>query len=460
MTTETILLFIVGLLAGAMAVFFIFNAKIKGKTEELRTLSSSLASKETENKMLHDKIEEEKQRRIEEHDEMTAQIRQKEEEWEQERQTMIDYYENERTQAFERHTAQMREQMELIEEKMSNTTQELLKQRSEELGESNNKQMNTIVAPLRESLEAMRKAITESDIKTAENNSALREQIKHLLESTHNIGEEADKLSRALRSNTKVQGNFGEMILTQLLQRFGFREGVEYDVQKVIRTADGQAAQNEHTKGKMITDAVIHFPDDKDVIIDSKVSLTAFTDYINAQTEEEKTRFLSEHIKSVKAHVKELAQKDYSTYLNETRQSLDFVIMFVPVESALVLALSNEPNLWREAFDKKVFITGEQNLFAVLKMVQMSWRQKQQSDNEKKVFRLAETFIDRVGDFSERFNIIGQKLEDAEQAFKKAKDKLETGRQSLIKPAQEMVRLGAKISPNHPLQLPSEDDSE
>ena len=175
---------------------------------------------------------------------------------------------------------------------------------------------------------------------------------------------------------------------------------------------------------------------------------------MNAQTPEEKERYLQEHIKSVRSHVNELARKDYSKYIKNGRETVDFVIMFVPFESSLQLALANDPTLWREAFEKKVFVTGEQNLLGILHMIHIAWVQNQQAENQEKVFGLAEQLLDRLGDFVKRYNELGEKLHKTVEAYDSANNKLITGRQSVAQKGRELVDLGAKENPNRKIPMP------
>jgi DNA recombination protein RmuC len=271
-----------------------------------------------------------------------------------------------------------------------------------------------------------------------------------MLQATSSLGAEAEKLSRALQTGPKVQGDFGEMKLNDLLDKFGFTKGLEYDVQYVMRDAKGKVIRNDDSNDGMRPDVVLHYPDKKDVIIDAKASLTAFIGYVNAQTDEERKAFLEEHCRSVRKHVNELADKQYNRYSMEGRETLDFVIMFVPQEAAMQLAVSADPNLWSYAFDKKVFITGEQNLFAVLRMLQITWTQQRQEENQEKVYGLANTLLDRVGDFMERFDEMGDKIQKVQNAYEHAELKLK-GNQSLLVPARKLVEMGAKENPKHPL---------
>ncbi len=435
-----ILLFIIGLLVGAIGVYLFTNGRYSSLADDNRRLSNLIASKNTETELLNKRIEDIRNENAQAKAEAEAR------------------YEREKLEESERRDRQLKEQLAMVEERMTNATQQLLKQRSQELDENNHKQMGTIIDPLKDTMMQMRKAIDDSNIKNAENTSSLKEQIRNLLESAQNIGQEADKLTRALRSNTKVQGDFGEMILSELLEKFGFKRGVEYDVQEVLRDENGQMLKNAETGSTMRTDVILHYPDGKDVIIDSKVSLTAFVDYMNADNDSDRERLLNDHIRSIRNQVKNLSAKDYSSYVKKPHVALDYVIMFVPIESALVLALSKEPMLWREAFEKNVFITGEQNLFAVLRMIQIAWTQKHQTENQERVFSLASTFVSRVGEFVDRFNDVGAKLDAAQKAFGFAQGKLKDGNQNLLKPAQDLIKLGARQNPKHPLPKSVDED--
>ena len=204
------------------------------------------------------------------------------------------------------------------------------------------------------------------------------------------------------------------------------------------------------------SDVILHYPQGQDVIIDSKVSLVAYQRYVNAEQPEEKERALQEHIKSVRQHVTELSRKDYSKYIKAPRESVDFVIMFVPFESSLQLALVNDPTLWRDAFERKVFITGEQNLLGILHMIHIAWVQNQQAENQEKVFDIAEQLLDRIGDFVQRYNKVGEQLDQARKSFEYSTNKLMEGRQSVVQKANELKALGAKENPNR--RIPKTED--
>ena len=343
----------------------------------------------------------------------------------------------------ERH---FQEQLRLVEEQLKNATREMLGQRTQELSRQNTEQMSAIINPRKETIGQMRTAMDQSRETHVKNTAALEKAIEDVMKRTVEIGAEADKLASALRNESKVQGNWGELILDELLESQGLTEGVHYEKQVLLRDKQGKAILNEETGQRMIPDTVLHYPDGKDAIIDSKVSLTAFVDYQNAETDEERAAALQRHVKSVRNHVDELARKNYSAYIKPPRQALNYVIMFVPNEGALQLALAQAPDLWREAFSKGVFVTGEQNLTAALRIIQIAWTQVRQAQNQEAIFETARMLLDRVADFIGHFETMGQKLQDASTAYQKAVDKLKDGRLSVVGAANKLIKLGAKTS--------------
>lgn len=341
---------------------------------------------------------------------------------------------------------QFNEQLILVRQQLQNATQELLRQRSQELAQSNSEQMNAIITPLKESIRDMHTAMEHNRDSNNKNTASLEKAIEEIMKHTAHIGQEADKLANALRNETKTQGNWGELILDELLASQGLIEGVHYDKQVLLRDASGAAILHEESGKRMIPDTILHYPDGKDAILDSKVSLKAFVDYQNAENDLERQEALGRHIRSVRKHVEELARKNYSAYIKPPRVALNYVIMFVPNESALQLALYNDTLLWREAFEKGVFVTSEQNLMAALRIIQIAWTQMQQAQNQEKIFDAARILLDRVADFIKYFDETGKKLQDAENAFARASNKLKEGQQSILNGANKLIALGAKTS--------------
>ena len=349
---------------------------------------------------------------------------------------------------------QFAEQLRTAKEQIANAANMIMEQNARRLKEQNTENIGHITQPLKDAISDMRKAITDNIKDAAQNSASFREQIRMMIESNREIGQKAESLANVLKRDNKAAGNMGEIILGDLLASQGLTEGLHYEVQARLRDETGRALKNDDTGKEMQPDVILHYPQGQDAIIDSKVSLVAYQRYVNAETDEERDRYLQEHIKSVRQHVTELARKDYSKYVKAPREAVDFVIMFMPFESSLQLALVNDPTLWREAFERKVFITGEQNLLGILHMIHVAWVQNQQAENQERVFGLAEQLLDRLGDFIRRYNTLGDTLAKAQKDYDFANNKLATGAQSVVKKGRELVDLGAKENPNRRIPNP------
>jgi DNA recombination protein RmuC len=343
---------------------------------------------------------------------------------------------------------QMDEELKRHEERFKNMAQQLLETSASKLKEQNTEAMTGITQPLKDAITNMQKAIHENQKESAAHSASFREQMIQMMQQTQQLGEKAESLTNVLRRDNKVSGNMGEIILGDLLASQGLTEGIHYEVQARLRDELGRPLKNEDTGKEMQPDVILHYPQGQDAIVDSKVSLVAYEKYVNAETPEDKDRYLQEHIKSVRSHVNELARKDYSKYIKNGRETVDFVIMFVPFESSLQLALANDPTLWRDAFERKVFVTGEQNLLGILHMIHIAWVQNQQAENQEKVFGIAEQLLDRLGDFIQRYQKVGEQLDQAHRAYEAAGNKLFSGRQSVVQKGRELIDLGGKENPN------------
>ncbi|MBQ6377988.1 MAG: DNA recombination protein RmuC [Prevotella sp.] len=353
-----------------------------------------------------------------------------------------------------RRDEQFQEQLRTAREQLQNMAQQLMEASASKLKEQNTEAMTGITQPLKDAIANMQKAINETQKESAAHSASFREQMLQMMQQTQQLGEKTEGLANVLRRDNKVSGNMGEIILGDLLASQGLTEGIHYEVQARLRDEMGRPLKNDETGKEMQPDVILHYPQGQDAIVDSKVSLVAYEKYVNAETPEDKERYLQDHIKSVRQHVNELARKDYSKYIKNGRETVDFVIMFVPFESSLQLALANDPTLWREAFEKKVFVTGEQNLLGILHMIHIAWVQNQQAENQEKVFGLAEQLLDRLGDFVQRYNDLGVKLEAVQKAYDSANNKLITGRQSVAQKGRELVDLGAKENANRKIPMP------
>ena len=352
---------------------------------------------------------------------------------------------------------EMERQVEATKQELALRTQELLRQNADRLKRENAEHMTLLTAPLREAISEMRRALEDTTKHSAEDNASLRELLAQMMRSNREIGEQAELLANVLRRDSQAAGYMGEVILGDLLAAQGLVEGVHYESQPYLRDAKGRKARNEDTGAAMRPDFILHYPQGQDVVIDSKVSMAAYERYVNATDPEEKAKALKAHIQSVRKHVDELAGKDYSRYLDPGRQAVDFVLMFMPFESSLQLALANDSSLWHEAFQRKVFITSEQNLTAILHMIHVAWVQNQQAQNQRLVFGLAEQLIDRLGDFIKRYTALGERLEQAKRAFDDCGKKLYAGNQSVVKKAHELIDMGAKENPDRRIP-PAQDE--
>ena len=316
------------------------------------------------------------------------------------------------------------------------------------LNKENQESIDHITQPLKQAISEMRQAISDNTKDHTAQTASLKEQLRLMMETGREMSEKAEGLANVLRRDNKISGNMGEIILGDLLTSQGLTEGIHYEVQARLRDEMGRPLKHDETGREMQPDVILHYPQGQDAVIDSKVSLVAYQRYVNAETPEEKERALQEHIKSIRSHVNELSRKDYSKYIKAPREAIDFVIMFVPFESSLQLALANDPTLWRDAFEHKVFVTGEQNLLGILHMIHIAWVQNQQAENQQKVFGIAEQLLDRLGDFIQRYNKLGEHIELVRKDFDAAGNKLFTGRQSVVQKGRELIDLGGKENPN------------
>lgn len=364
--------------------------------------------------------------------------------------TLLDAEHIRHAQEEEMRNAQFSEQLKTVQEQFSNLATQVLTQTSKQLQSANNESVNHITAPLKENIEQLQAAIRATNNETAKNTATLSAQLKAMSEQTKRIDDTATRLTRVIKGDNKQQGNWGERTLEHLLESQGFKKGIDYDVQELITDDKGNVITHEDSGKRMIPDVVLHYPNNEDIIIDAKMSIEAYYQYVNTEDEAQKKKWVEEIVKSIRTQATSLARKDYSRYVKKPRRAIDFVIMFVPNEGALQLALSYSPEVWGEAFSKKVFITGPQNLFAILRMIEIAWRQYHQTENEKKVFDLAEELVKRVGDFIKRFEKVGRDIEGLHKDYDEAYNKVWSGRQSVVQKANELISIGVKEAANAP----------
>ena len=335
-------------------------------------------------------------------------------------------------------------QLDLLREQMKSTTETVLKARQEELGARNKEQVGKIVDPLQKSLKDMQEALMLSKEQQKEALARLDETIKLNMKQSASLGETADRLTRALTGEVKVQGNFGELKLKQLLEDLELKEGEQFDTQETLRDKAGRGLRGDDGRG-MIPDFILHFPNNRHFVVDSKMSLTDYERYMNAEDgTPEKSAYLKAHIESVRVQVKRLAKKEYTKYLPEGYNRLNFAIMYVPIEGALNLALLNDTTLWHEAYEQGVMILGPQTMYMNLRVLEMMWTQVRQLNNQQAMIDAANLVIERVQDFGMRFADVEASMNDTIKKINRLKITTAEGGPSIITAAKSLIKAGAK----------------
>ena len=350
--------------------------------------------------------------------------------------------------AQENYEQALKQMKETVVASMTAETEKLLKTREKDLAEGNQEKMDGIIKPLKESIAAMEKAMKEnadSHLKTTtELSQQLKSAVKEMQEKTSDVGKKADTLSEALTGKPKVQGCFGENFLDAILAGEGLQEGIHYT---------REAANDDLSR----PDFVFHFKDgyeQKDLVVDSKVSLTAFVEYMNAETPEQKKEALDKHIKSVRKHIDELAKKEYAK--KRAKSFADYVLMFMPRDMAFRVALEGEPMLWQEAYQKNVLIATEQTIMPFLKIIHLTWNKYQQDTNIQKITEAAQNMIDRVGAFYDLYIDLGKKLKAVHSVYNSGISKLKPEGQSITTSAKQVIAIGAKRSKGKEFIVPED----
>jgi putative rmuC domain protein len=417
---------LVGILVGGLASYIFFNGKLNESKLAVGTLHTQLeaerAQHQKEIESLKDRFEHETELRNQQSSN-EQQLRQK----------------------------QFDQQLETIQEQFQNLASKILDQTTQKLKSENVESMSHVTQPLKQNIEQLQQAIDKTNHETAKSTASLSEQLKSMAEQTAKIDASATRLTNVMRGANKVQGNWGELTLMNLLDSQGLRLGVDYDVQQTLSDDRGNVLTNEESGKRMIPDVILHYPNNEDIIIDSKMTIDAYANYMNAEDEIVKKKYADDVVKSIRTQFTSLSKKDYTSYIKAPRRAIDFVIMYVPYEGALQLALLTDPKLWHDAFEKKVFITSQQNLMAILKIIQIAWRQYAQTENQKRVYDLADEMLRRVGDFIKRFDKVGKDIETLHKDYDEAYKKAYTGRQSIVQKANDLKVLGAKESANAPI---------
>ena len=332
---------------------------------------------------------------------------------------------------------EQKEEVEKLQEKFTkefeNLANKILESKSEKFTKQNKENLDVILKPLQEKIKTFEKRVEESNKESHGRHSELKEQLKHLSELNQQISKEADNLTKALKGDSKVQGNWGELILTRILEKSGLEKGREYTTQDSHENDQGKRQQ---------TDVLIHLPDGKKMIIDSKVSLVDFERFVSEDDEEKKHEHLKKHIASIKKHVDDLSGKQYHQLMDE---SPDTVFMFIPIEPAFAIAAANQPNLYEDAFNKQVIIVTPSTLLAALRLFDNLWQNDRQTQNALEIAKQAGALYDSFTNLTDELIKVGKQIGTVQGSYESAMKKL-TGKGNLVTRVEKLKKLGAKAT--------------
>jgi DNA recombination protein RmuC len=337
------------------------------------------------------------------------------------------------------------------EERFKNLANEILDNNARRFNESSSQKLNDLLTPLKDNIENFRKAVGDAYNSESRERFSLQKELRELLELNKTIGKEARDLTRALRSDTKMQGDWGEMILEKLLEKSGLQKGVHFDTQVTRDNDQKLVGEDGHS---LRADVVIYYPDDRCLVIDSKVSLTSFINYVNLADDPDdidgsmRKKAADAHLASVKSHIKELATKNYQDLIGKKR--MDFVMMFIPNEAAYIAAMQIEPTLWQEAYDKRVLIVSPTQLISVLRMLRQLWKQDAVNKNVEEIARLSGSLLDKFSGMMDAFDDMERHISNTQKAYTTLRSRLSEGKGNIFVTAQKIRDLGAKSTKQLP----------
>ena len=417
-----LLYLIIGIALGALAVFFAMRSQVQAARERSTSTEQQMRDQQETFRQQMQALQEQQQQQMRDgRESLQQQLRSQQESQQQ----------------------QMQQQMALLREQMSTTSERVLKERAAELSAVNSEQLSKILDPLQDDLRQMREQTGKMQKEHDDSLRDLKAAIQANMDREREMGVQTERLAQALTGENKIQGNFGELKLTQILEQMELERGLQYDLQVTMRDEQGHAIKNDDGQS-MIPDAILHFPDGRDVVIDSKMSFTAFVDYQNAENDAARQEALRRHIASMRQHVKELAKKQYFRYAKTDKGRLDFVLMYVFQESALQLALQNDTTLWKEAYDQGVVISGSQSLYMTLRVLELTWKQTRQVKNQEKMMDCANAIVERVQLFAERFAKVDKLLDDTRRAFDEINISTAPSGKSITTAARQLLQYGAQ----------------
>ncbi len=338
-----------------------------------------------------------------------------------------------------------------IRMEFENIASKILDEKSDKFTRQNKENLEFILKPLGENIDTFRKKIEDVYDKEAKERFSLGREVQRLMELNRKVSEDAVNLTKALKGSSKTQGDWGQMILENILEQSGLEKDREYFVQEFIKDDDGNYIKNEEGR-RLQPDIIIRYPDDRRLIIDSKVSLNAYTRYVAAAEDESRERAVRDHLLSVKRHIEDLSGKSYQDF----EPGLDFVMMFIPVEPAYMLALKNDQDLWNYAYQRRILLISPTNLIAALKLIEDLWKREYQGQNAQAIADRGAALYDKFVNFVDNLSGVGTNLEKAKKSYDDAFGQLKTGRGNLIGQAEKLKKLGVKAKKNLPSSLASE----
>jgi len=330
-----------------------------------------------------------------------------------------------------------------------NLANKILEEKTEKFTTLNQNNLKNILEPFQEKITDLKNRVNEAYEKENKERFSLAEKVKELAELNQQISEDAKKLTRALKGESKTQGNWGEMILESILEKSGLVKGREYFLEHELRDEDNKALFSEFSGKKMRPDAVIKYPDERNVIIDSKVSLTAFTELVDENDQDVYTMKLNQHLGSIKNHILQLSQKAYDDY----GKSLDFVMMFIPSEPAYIAAMQADQNLWNFAYERRILLLNPSNLITSLKLIADLWKREYQNRNSMEIADRGAKLYDKFVGFVENLEKVGKNLDQAKNVYNDAYKQLSTGNDNLVIQTQKLKSLGIKNKKDLPQSL-------
>ncbi len=320
-----------------------------------------------------------------------------------------------------------------------NLANDILEEKSKRFSEQNQQSLGQLLEPLKTRLQEFQGKVEQVYVQEGKDRSALAEQVRQLMELNKTVSQEANNLTKALKGSNKTQGNWGELILERVLETAGLRKGEEYDVQESHTTGDGKRLQ---------PDVVLHLPEDRHLVIDAKATLVAYEDYANAEDEKHREAALKRHLDAVRTHIKGLSDKNYQDLYG--LKSLDFVLMFIPIEPAFMLAVTHDRELFMDAWNKNVLLVSPSTLLFVVRTVASLWRQEAQNRNAQDIAKRGAELYDKLAGFVEDMESLGNRLSQAQKDYDGAINKLSTGKGNVIRQAEMLKKLGVKPNKSLP----------